>query len=119
MLLVGIVGIVGVGAGIGLQSVAKTPEQTDLQLAINAQCVSVMEQMRATSFANLSTQAAALSGNMTIPATTGKTYACTVTVTAADADGDGTNDSDFERITVTMSYQGSAIETLTCYVMQP
>ena len=101
----------GLGAGIGLQAVAKTPTQTDEQLAINAECVSRMEQMRATAFASLGAKATALSGNVAI---NGKTYACTVKASAADADGDGNNETDFDVITVSIGPR-----TLTCYVVQP
>ena len=111
IILVVIVGIVGVGAGVGLQAVAKTPTQTNQVLAANAECVNRMEQMRSTDFASLSTRASALSGNVTI---NGTTYTSNVTVANADADGDGTVETDYACITVTIGSQ-----TLTCYVMQP
>ena len=111
IMLMVIVGIVGLASGIGLQAFAKTPTQTNQPLALNAECVSRMEQMRATDFASLSTKASTLSGNVTI---NGTAYTCSVAVANADADGDGTVDADFAQITVTIGGR-----SLTCYVMQP
>lgn len=111
LLLVVILGIVGLAAGVGLQSVAKTPTQTNQQLAISAECVNRMEQMRATPFTGLAAKATALSGNVSI---NGQTYTCTVSAASADADGSGTNDTDYDKITVTIGAQ-----SLTCYVTQP
>ena len=111
MLVVAIVGIVAVGAGIGLQSVAKLPEQSDLSLAINSVLVDRMEQMRATAFSGLAAKATALSGNVTI---NGNTYTCTVTAALADADGNGTTDSDFEQVTVTIG-----TKSLSTYILNP
>src|SRR5580698_9007270 len=52
MILVTILGIVGAGAGIGLQSTIHTPKAVDNIVAINAGIVSAMETMRANALSN-------------------------------------------------------------------
>src|ERR1700761_5831715 len=63
ILLLTILSIIGVAVGVALQNVAKTPEQSDLTLAINTEAVSRMEQMKATPWASMYSEAAALTNS--------------------------------------------------------
>ena len=110
MFLVTILGIVGLGAGIGLQSTTRTPNAVDDVLAINAAIVSTMEQMRANAVSSFST----LAGSSTQVTINGTNYTQTITVTALTApDGSGAT-TDYKQITVQI-----ATRSLVCIVTQP
>jgi type II secretory pathway pseudopilin PulG len=110
MILVTILGIVGLGAGIGLQSTIHTPKAVDNILAVNAAIVSAMEQMRANAISNFS-GLAGYSDTVTINSVT---YNRTVTVAALTApDGSGAT-TDYKQITVQIGSQ-----SMVCIVTQP
>ena len=110
MFLLTILGIVALGAGIGLQATVAGPRTVDALLAINSAIVSAMEQKKAdamTSFATL----AGYSDNVTINS---KNYARTVSVAAVTApDGSGTT-TDYKQITVQIGSQ-----SMVCIITQP
>jgi len=110
MVLLVVLGIVGLGAGVGLQSTVRTPHAVDNILAINAAVVTAMEQMRASAMSNFS-GLAGYSDNVTI---NGVSYARTVTVAALTApDGSGSV-TDYKQITVQIGTQ-----SMVCIVTQP
>ena len=94
-----ILSIVAVGAGIGLQSLAKVPNRNEQMLLSSNQMIDRMEQLRGTTFANLTSGS---SGNISW------------TVTTADPTGGSTPQADFKQITVTQNGR-----SITCYVTQP
>jgi type II secretory pathway pseudopilin PulG len=109
MMLLTILGIVGLAAGISLQSLTRVPKANDVQLSIASSLTDKMEQLRGTAFASL----AVGSSNDTV--TINNTpYTRSWTIALADANGDGSNDSDFKQITVTIGSR-----SLVCYVVQP
>jgi hypothetical protein len=111
MILLVVMSIVAVGAGVGIQSVAKVPTQADERLVINSKLVGCLEQLRAEPWALMTTKAATLSAT---PVTVGnKTYSCNVTVAPADPDGNGAP-GDFRILTATIGTQ-----TLSVYATQP
>lgn len=104
LMLIVILGIVGVGAGQALQSVAKSAGQTDTAFQIETQLLSKMEQIRALAFDSVAVGApnSALTDTLTI---NNQSYARTVTVALADANGDGVVEANFKQITVTCGGQ--------------
>src|SRR4051812_35076641 len=79
MLLLVVMSIVAVGAGVGLQAVAKVPAQTDEILAINSEVIDRMEQMKATAWASMSAKATTLTNTTPGIQINNKYYSCTVT----------------------------------------
>ena len=130
MLLLMVLSIVAVGAGVGLQSVVKVPEQTDATLAINSALVSTMEQLKtnlksswptSTFTATINVNGTSCPVSLTLGSTTGysKTitvnngsYTLTITMAQANPDGSGTK-SDFLQVTSTIGTQ-----SMTTFVTQ-
>jgi Tfp pilus assembly major pilin PilA len=110
MFLMVIMSVVAVGAGIGLQSVAKVPTSTDLVLATNCAVLSTIEQWKAKAWASQVSQSDTVTVN-------GTSLSRTITVANADPSnpesGAGTQ-SDFHRITVQIGSQ-----TMRVYVLNP
>ena len=110
MILVVILGIIGVGAGVGLQSVVHTPDAVDNVLAINSALVDGMEQTRANAVSSFST----LAGSSSVVKINGTNYTRTITVAALTApDGSGAT-ADYKQITVQIGTQ-----SVVCIVTQP
>jgi hypothetical protein len=130
ILLLTIISIVAVGAGVGLQAVAKVPAITNGMMAVNGVAVSVVEQTRAnllrnwpagtwggTNYAFLANGVSytpgagiALGNSYATPATgtspapimiDGKPYQLTLTLTTADP-GAGSAKADFMQVTVVL-----------------
>jgi hypothetical protein len=101
LMLVTILGIVGAGSGLALQTVAKTPSQTDTALTAEATLVSKMEQMKSVSFDNLTI------GDGISPYSTS-----TIRVSVAywDPTGGNSPSTNFKRVTVTSN--GVSLMTL-------
>lgn len=110
MFLLTIMGIVGVAAGVSLQSLTRMPQKNDEQLCIANALSDKMEALRGTDFTSL-TVGTSLSDSVTINNTS---YSRTVTIALADANGDGSADSDFKQITVTIGNR-----SLICFVVKP
>jgi hypothetical protein len=118
MLLVVIMSIVAIGAGIGLQAVAKVPTATDDIMAVNARIVDTLETWRGKPWASMVTP----TPNPDTVTINGKSYDRTITV--EDADPAATNDPDtfdpakvqpdFRRITVQIGSRRMRV-----YVAQP
>jgi type II secretory pathway pseudopilin PulG len=110
MILVVIVGIVGVGFGVSLQSSTKLTATVDTRLETHARLVEKMEDLLSRDYTVL----AANSGLSDTVSIHNVTYNRTVSVANKDADGNGGNDADFLEVTVTIN--GLA---LTTRVTQP
>ena len=110
MFLLVVLSIVAVGAGIGLQSVAKVPANTDQIMAINNAIVDSIEQWKAKAWASQVSQTDAVTIN-------NKSYTRTISVANADPSDPETGantQADFHRITVQIGSQ-----TMRSYVVQP
>lgn len=115
MLLVVIMSIVAMGAGIGLQAVAKVPTEADKTMAINAKLVDTLETWKSKSWSSM----ASGGGTVTV---NGKGYELKVTVENADptattdpATFDATKvQTDFRRITAEIDGRKMRV-----YVAQP
>jgi hypothetical protein len=103
LMLVTILGIVGAGAGLSLQAVAKTPGQTDTILVSQTNLVSKMEELRSIPFDTLPT------GTNVAPYSTS---AVKVDIAYADPYGGTGGNAFFKRITVTSN--GTSLVTLVC-----
>jgi Tfp pilus assembly major pilin PilA len=110
MFLMVIMSIVAVGAGIGLQSVAKVPTATDLVLATDNAILSTIEQWKSKPWASQVSQSDTVTVN-------NKSLARTITVANADPSNpeSGTNtQTDFHRITVQIGTRSMRV-----YVINP
>jgi type II secretory pathway pseudopilin PulG len=99
MVILVILGIIGLAAGVGLQSLASVPDQNDTLLSSSNKLVDRMEQLRATSFDSLAS---------------GSSGSISWTVTNADPKGGSTTQPDFKQIVVT-----DGTRTISCYVTKP
>jgi len=119
IIVVTVLGVVAVGAGVGLQAVAKTPSQADQQLAVSNALMHGVEVTLAQPWASMT------SGTSTVQIY-GVNYTRTITVADANPqsnDGTGTTRTDFRRITVslrpaTQTVAGAGDASLTTWVTQ-
>jgi Tfp pilus assembly protein PilV len=113
VILVLVLGIIGVGAGVGLQAAVRVPAAVDDRLTINALLVQRMEEISQISFASL----AAGKDDAGIPLSDsvlfkGRSLNRTVAVAKIDGDADGVIDPDLLEITVSLN--GQTLKTRVC-----
>ena len=110
LILLTILGIISVGAAVGLQSSAKVPSGVDARLAIDRQLTTAMEQTKQTAMSSWAT----LAGSTSTVTVNGTSYTQTITVTAQNApDGSGAC-TDYVLVTVQIGAQ-----SMTTYLAQP
>jgi hypothetical protein len=113
MILLVVLSIIVLGAGVGLQTIAKVPAGAEDILGLNAEAVSRMEQMRATPWAGMAAKAAELTNTAPGLLINNKRYPCTVTVADA-APENAAVEADYRRIKVTVGSQ-----SFTVFVTHP
>jgi hypothetical protein len=101
MLLVMLLGIISLGFGIALQSIAHIPDGVEQRMAIHTLLVDKMEDIMSQDFAIIAANSG-LSDTVTVQ---GQSVARSVTVAAVDADGTGSVDADFVEVTVSIADQ--------------
>jgi Tfp pilus assembly protein PilV len=113
VILVLVLGIIGVGAGVGLQAAVRVPAAVDDRLTINALLVQRMEEISQISFASLAAgkddAGIALSDTVLFK---GRSLNRTVAVAKIDGDADGVIDPDLLEITVSLN--GQTLKTRVC-----